>query len=208
MVIRDRCSTPCRIKQRSQLLKNLRLKAEKLNTKDPLVTVMMEGVNLFLRGEEYLDPVIVPPQYRELVRQQNRIGWLNFLRGRWSLEWSRLQTASQHPDSISSQWASQLIRTLWESIYEIWDQRNKDLHGVDAVARNAAERLVLCREIQHVYTAKHSYPQKVWHVFVTPLLTLLQKKNYQLRNWLALWLPVLDVDQESFEEPPLEDSTV
>ena len=112
---------------------------------------MLEGVFLFLQGADHLDPSTVPPPYRELVRQQNRIGWLNFLRGRWSLEWKRLQSNFYKPESGNGQWASQMIRTLWESIYKGWEQHNKDLHGVDAATRNAAERVVLSREIRELY---------------------------------------------------------
>ncbi len=164
---------------------------------------MLEGFFLFLQGADHLDPSTVPPDYRELVRQQNRIGWMNFLLGRWSLEWNRLQTRYYQPESGTSQWASQMIRTLWESVYDVWEQRNKDLHGVDAVTRNAAQRVVLQQEIRELYFDRDNFPDEVQHVFETHLDTLLGKKNFQLKNWLAVWLPVLEMDTES-----LEDSTV
>jgi hypothetical protein len=191
------CSTPCRRKWKSKLITTLRVKAEKLNTRPPLIDVMLEGVLLFLQGADHLDPSTVPPPYRELVRQQNRIGWLNFLNGRWSLEWKKLQSNFCQPESGNSQWASQMIRTLWESIFEVWEQRNKDLHGVDAATRNAAERVVFSREIRELYLNRETFPEEFQHIFETHLDTLLGKKNYQLKNWLAIWRPVLEMDTDS-----------
>jgi hypothetical protein len=75
---------------------------------------------------------------------------------------------------------------------------------VDAATRNAAERVVLHREIRQLYAKKQTFPAEVQHVFYTHLDTLLEKKNYQLlKNWLAVWRPFLGMDMES-----LEDSTV
>ena len=68
---------------------------------------------------------------------------------------------------------------------------------MDAATRNAAERVVLSREIREVYLDRETFPDEVQHVFETHLDTLLGKKNYQLKNWLTIWRPVLEMDAES-----------
>jgi hypothetical protein len=191
------CSTPCRKKWRAKFTTTLRKKAEKLNTRPNLILIMVEGAMQFLQGRHSYDPQEVPAKYRELVKQQNKIGWLNFLRGRWSLEWTRLQHKHHQPKSDGDTWASQLIRTIWDQFFEMWLQRNRDLHGEEAAEQYAAERLVFHREITQLYDSKEEYPITVQHIFSTPLDTLLSKRNNQLHNWLATWRPVLDSDDES-----------
>lgn len=193
------CPAHSRKKSNKVMLVDLRKKAESLNTRPPLIQIMLDGISNYLNGSDHLNPLAVGPHYRELVRQQNRIGWLNFLRGRWSLEWTRLQVLYFRPESGRGQWATQLIKTLWDSIYKTWEQRNDDLHGTDAATQAKADRVVYQREIQMYYDAQWMYSEEIQHVFDTPVEKLMKQKNYQLTNWINLYGPVLELDLDSQE---------
>ena len=86
------CNCPSRKPWRSGFLKMLLDTADKLDIRPSLLAVMYDGCLAYLRGQDHIQPNRYDNDLRELVRQQNRIGWLNFLRGRWSKEWKRLQT--------------------------------------------------------------------------------------------------------------------
>ena len=113
--------------------------------------IMLEGTKGFLGGADHLDPLKFPMQYRELICQQNQIGWRNFLLGRWSRQWVWQQHNSDWIDNTANSWALQLIRCIWDELWELWESRNRDKHGTNAKTRYEAERATLQREITLLY---------------------------------------------------------
>ena len=184
--------------------------SETLNLQPTLMMILHDGAVGYLQCRDHLDPLKYPSQYRPLIQQQNTIGWLNFLQGRWSNEWKRLQFQynqslpppktkkdKQKQGKAQKNWTVTMIRQIWDSIYTLWEQRNKDLHGSDTQSQYNVKRQLYTREIQHYYELKHTYPSHLQtNVFNTPLETLLQKKNYELYNWIELWTEVLDSNTE------------
>ena len=84
-----------------------------------------------------------------------------------------------------------MIRTNWDSVFEMWEQRNKDLHGSDSDTRKQARRHTYLRELRQAYATRCDQPYYKQHLFRLPLATLEQSDNYAIHNWLALWQPVL-----------------
>ena len=187
-----RCAHPMRKARRSTFRKSVLDAADKLKTQPMLLNVMMEGVRLLFSGGDYLRPSDFPDEVRELIRQQNRIGWRNFVKGRWSLEWTRIQSKHHRVKASDSSWTAHSIRVLWDAFFEYWEQRNKDRHGSDSESRYAAERKVLTRRITHWYDNQHFYSDTAAIAFSTPLAELLTSKNPQLCNWLQCWTPVFE----------------
>ena len=178
---------------------------EKLNIHIQLMSIMLDGVEKYLLGDSVLqdntllDPLKYSSEYRELVHQQNAIGWLNFMRGRWSLEWTRLQFVKTKKrlqvgkgTTSKGNWAATIIRIMWDSIYAAWTQRNNERHGTDKETHNAAEWLLLQREIKSLYESQHTFPDECQVVFDTPLEDLLTQSTYHLFHWLETWRPVLE----------------
>ena len=85
-----------------------------------------------------------------------------------------------------------MIRLIWDLLYELWEQRNQDLHGHGMATQKASRHKLCVREIQLYYEIQHTFPTHLQHIFATPLSTLSAKKNYELCNWLELWRATLD----------------
>jgi hypothetical protein len=92
-----------------------------------------------------------------------------------------------------------MIREIWKSLYSLWEQRNKDLHGHDSSSQQEAKRTLYLREIQLYYDNQHSYPHEAQAAFEIPFADFLDKTNYKLYSWLELWRPVLDTSDSEEE---------
>jgi hypothetical protein len=70
-------------------------------------------------------------------QEQNDIGWYNFLQGRISNYWVKIQSA--YYEKLASRrtghtWASNLIRRLWDISWNMWNNRNDILHNIHTEA--------------------------------------------------------------------------
>ena len=84
------CKCPSRKAWRTSFIKMILDTSETLNLQPTLMMILHDGAVGYLQCRDHLDPLKYPSQYRPLIQQQNTIGWLNFLQGRWSKEWKRL----------------------------------------------------------------------------------------------------------------------
>jgi hypothetical protein len=90
---------------------------------------------------DIVSPFLFPPEVRQLILSQNAIGWRQILRGRFSLEWQRIQNAyyMQHRRKLSfkrtrARWQQQLIITIWEEWYRLWTVRNGEASTWDDIS--------------------------------------------------------------------------
>ena len=179
---------------------------------------MLDGVETYLHGDPVLqdntllDPLKYSSEYRELVRQQNAIGWLNFMRGRWSLEWTRLQFVKTKKrlqvgkgTTSEGNWAATIIRIMWDSIYAAWTQRNNELHGTDKETHNAAEWLLLRpvlekaasrpkfqTDVRRHYASQDKCLPDCEETFRLPAEELLLQSTHSLFTWLETWNPIFE----------------
>ena len=157
---------------------------------------MLDGLEShFVPGHDPPQPEEHQEQYREAIRQQSAIGWRNFIKGRWSKEWRRLQAIyyDSQPEQIEghnqTSWATSLIRKMWDQWYEMWESRNKDRHGGDAAASAEADRVQAIREIEMLYEDAELVAKQTGELdfFAAPIEDLLKKPTHVLLNWLSLW---------------------
>ncbi len=147
---------------------------EQMDSK-PLIKIMVDGCLRFLRNQQPINPIDYPCRFQQLISQQNKIGWLNFLRGRWSTEWAKRQhiflkhkKQSKQSQNISRNWIPTMIRTNWDSVFAMWEQRNKDLHGSDSDTRKQARRHTYLRELHQAYATRSDQPCFNLHLFILP----------------------------------------
>ena len=80
----------------------------------------------------YLRDLIKNTAIQDAVREQNKIGWDNFILGRWSLKWQRIQKnyyASINSKRSVKRWAAAIIHKLIMIVWDLWSFRNKLVHG-------------------------------------------------------------------------------
>ena len=107
---------------RTQFLIKLAKKLEKMNTEYTLLNILVKGIETYLLQEEphyeqYTD------KYTRLIIIQNNMGWNNLLKGRFSLEWSKIQIEHKktlsHLEGKSTRWMEKVIAFLWTKINDL-----------------------------------------------------------------------------------------
>jgi hypothetical protein len=175
------CTGFSRRKWRNTLYSTLQDKANDIKTRPQLIDIMREGLASYLQQLPMDHNKYNNTPYQLLIEQQSAIGWDNFLRGRLSKEWKRLQMdyLKEHPHhqdnhEAGNKWVNTIIRTLWNQWFEMWKDRNKDRHGRDTTTRTAAKREQHKREITKLYEWKDDVLHKHKCIFDTPLEDLLE----------------------------------
>ena len=80
----------------------------------------------------YLRDLIKSTAVQDAIREQNKIRWDNFILGRWSLKWQRIQKnyyASIKSKRSVKRWAVAIIHKLIMIVWDLWSFRNKLVHG-------------------------------------------------------------------------------
>ena len=210
-----RCPAESKDKWRSAFIQTIKDTCQSLGIVKALIDIMIAGVSCFFNGDVenkstcHLFPHIFPAQYRDLIKQQNAIGWLNFIRGRWSKEWAKLQHEETKKllrngkKTIKGNWIVKVSNAMWESFWVAWEERNQALHGTDFKTRHDAKNKLLKREASWLHSRAQHYPQELFSI---PLEELLSKTNYQLHCWIKNWTPVMDRLDSSLEAVTVTDS--
>ena len=84
------------------------------------------------RSGRTLPPAEGTPEVITAIQHQDKIGWWSFLLGRIHKDFASIQ--DQHYAQGSSQkkgrpWLTRLIRQVWDISFDMWEHRNKILHG-------------------------------------------------------------------------------
>jgi hypothetical protein len=128
---------------------------------DPyLIDIMQDGL---LRYHQRLPPIPeanYPTQYQTLIATQTAIGWKHLYKGRWSREWSHLQTLYlQNKDPTAGttdgqSWVLAVGRLLINQWLQVWKIRNQERHGTDELQQKQIRMEVACAELKELYTYK------------------------------------------------------
>ena len=140
-------------------------------------------------------------KYNELIQNQTAIGWDQILLGRFAIEWKecahryiRSLPKDQRGKNKSGQaWVTQVSKILFNFIYEIWEERNKDRHGRDETER---ERILIERAIQTtgaLYNIRNDVLPRHKELYYVSLETHkeAEKSSRGLEQWVTTWGPVL-----------------
>ena len=134
---------------------------------------------------------------RRALDEQHSIGWLNFYRGRISTTWlaaqhdhAKLNTNQAEQDT--TQWASQIITTLWHGFLQLWEERKQDQHGRDTIQQSDKLRKNLLKKIDLLYANLHTYDNEDKRFFSKPVTNWEQASNKDIQDWLTIAEPLAD----------------
>merc|ERR1712086_397129 len=124
------CNKPSRIQWRNSYVSTLRKKLAELDTNGGVINSMADIL------KEYLDHGEVTPakyheKYHMAIKNQERIGFEFFFLGKISQQWLNLYTDIE-PDTSNTQrysWGSKIIELTLNKMIELWEIRNKEVHG-------------------------------------------------------------------------------
>ena len=125
-----------------------------------------------------------------LLRQaQDAIGWDHFLRGKMSMDWSRLQYkyAARHNFlKESKNWQHWLLTYMTSQSYTLWCARNRKRHGSDGRSQRRTQLDQTKRDVSALYELKDMVLPRDRDLFSASLeIHLLQPLDH-LRNWLSI----------------------
>lgn len=180
---------PTRQAARTTLLSQLQATLSKLCTRPILKQILLDGITQWLEHST-LDPNNCPYPFQQLVRQQNKIGWIQLFRGRFSREWARHQqehltdTKQLTKKRTGHLWTVNIITKLWTEWYTIWETRNAVVHGHNASTQQTIRREQAIQEITLIYSKREHYlPANREHLFTT-LEEHIRGSTSKLVNWL------------------------
>jgi hypothetical protein len=82
------------------------------------------------------DTPILPQRNTEVMKVyeiQSNLGWQHFVRGKVVIEWGNLindHIATQRRYLFNAEhWGTKLLSINWKYILELWELRNKEVHG-------------------------------------------------------------------------------
>ena len=161
-VIRCRHQEPKKI--RSILIKNLRSRCYTLCTKPLLVQILVKGLEAWFDGT-ILEWSAYPMEAQILIKNQTMVGWDQLFRGRFVSDWARLQDCylgslpkSKKKKSLSGlRWTVSMIRIVWTHYFELWELRNKAVHGSDSKESLSRIKQKLLLELKLVHADRLKY---------------------------------------------------
>jgi hypothetical protein len=149
-----RCKSPAREALRQQWLQELEEYMESHYTPKIVTQVIIHGVKGWFEDCQVpVDPEILDsasPQLKKAIKEQGKIGWDHFIKGRISREWaSFINHALKETDQAtkyytSETWGTDIISLSWKFVLAIWQQRNLDTHGTTSKEKSdkSKERLM------------------------------------------------------------------
>ena len=118
----------------------------------------------------YLRDLIKSTAIQDAIREQNKIGWDNFILGRWSLRWQRIQEnyyASIKSKRSVKRWAAVIIHKLIMIVWDLWSFRNELVHGPKGIEESERHK-----ELNSKIEQEHSKGS----------LTLIEKDKHLIDN--------------------------
>jgi hypothetical protein len=166
-----------------------------------LIDILINGLDAWFTDTP-LDKTRYPQKYHALIDNQASMGWRQIFQGRMCREWSRLQDRhlidqqARNHTSSGLLWTTSIITTVWTSYFEMWDKRNKAVHGEDHKTRQIARRRKLAIELRHLHSQRDQALYTDHDIFIgdTPedLEHYLDRTNvHHIENWLLIWKPVI-----------------
>ena len=123
--------------------------------------------------------------YRQLIKAQEQLGWVNFLKGYASMQWDyhqrrylyemELEVPNQEPA-----WLQQVIFVCLEQMHKRWLYRNECVHGKNE--ETGKEHLLL--RVRGLYEQKEKMLQQDHHCFIKDIQDWDKAPKWEIQNWL------------------------
>lgn len=123
--------------------------------------------------------------------QQSAIGWNNVKLGILSKQFRITQCHYLSKQGIkrkiamdmSNKWSRQVMKLLWDMVWEIWDARNKSVKGTSRMEQETKSKILLQHKAIKMLTAQTKLLAEDHHLLVTKAI-LLEKGHGNLKAWM------------------------
>jgi len=147
---------------------------------------LVEAIMAGLRGW-YSGTNLLPMTNLQAVIQQNWLEWDLFMEGGISQEWQTEQAklwATIKMCRLSKQWVSELIKKLWDISWDLWTNRNEELHTSKMAKVQILENDINTRICQAFQSSSRDLPQDALHLLQTLPDSMLVQPMITKQQWL------------------------
>ena len=161
-------------------------------TAPPLQDMLLNALRALLDNTD-LTEIEIPDGAEDVALAQAAIGWEHLLKGRFSKEWAtahdNLLGPHKNKRNNGEAWLTGLIQLMLQQWFDLWQARNADRHGRDAISRAYAKRQQAIREITLMYETYQGnvLPEDEQHFQDVTLLQRIQQPTNAMRMWINSW---------------------
>jgi hypothetical protein len=198
-----KCRAASRQRWREKFLQEINIFHDKAETYPLLRNLWNDAIQEWMRTDDHdvlVSPVLYHNDVRDVIMQQNRIGWRQLINGRFGTAWWSL-TQGEYYQRLSQQtgkadhrsgetWQKQFIAKIWRQWEQLWKLRNEEVHGQDTATRARAERHENQRELREVYNNRNLMEPRIQELLYREEHQHMQRPSWVTRNWLVTNAPV------------------
>jgi hypothetical protein len=190
-----KCHHPSQVKWCETLSSSLKEQCYTLKTSPPLVKCLLSGITSWFNDSKFpMDDF--DPAYRQLIRDQDQIGWSQIFQGCLTMQWSMppqdyysvFKPAKGRDGTL---WSRHIISHIFTHWLSLWDEHNKARHRQDSTTRHVAKRKQVFQELDILY----AYPPSVLHpdrdIFFTDINKHKTKPTHAIRQWINTYQPLI-----------------
>ena len=186
------------------LILQLQMKMKMLQTEPALQSLFLQGLKAW-RNINTLPVSHLPRELREVLQEQDNIGWRQIFNGRISSKWARIQEQFETTHNLPNQrWGSKIMEVIWQQWDVLWKERNDIQHGTDPASRRLIRTQQALTELRHIYNRKHLYVPSDRNLLFETYEEHAAKPLYVVESWLAFYCGVF---KSSMKEAERESTT-
>jgi hypothetical protein len=195
---------------RVSLTKSMIIYCQSIKT-DPVLT------ELLIHGLE-ASTLNVPVEFRSdsdaymhLVNTQGKIGWNNFIKGRFCNDWDNIQAAYLRQIKETSTklranlWSARIIAFIWEKWNDLWVLRNSYHHGSSIADKQTRQKEKAASELEYLYTLRGRVQYQNLDVFRESLEVHLTEPVSRLLVWIRLFKQLIINSKHTLKKSTRED---
>ena len=185
------CTAPHRLKWRTTCLHSLEKQLKYLSTKKHVRLLLLNKLKCILEGSDHT-MLEVDPSVHDISLAQEKIGWHQLLKGRFTKIWNT-QSTFPSQQGRHNRWTTTVISCLFDQWWNLWEIRNHDRHGRDQASQAQASATQAHQELHLMYSSYQNIaPQTLQWLFDIDAETQQQWPTAKLRQWINTWQPVLE----------------
>ena len=199
------CNNPRRTKIKNTMRHNLNKILDKTGTHHHIKECFLIGLDRALNDDntpiqQHELSFSADPDITAAIDEQEKIGWINFYRGRISQKWNVTQDNHNKNNPNTSnhdifQWATKIVTTMWHGFLLLWEERKQDQHGRDKIQQTATLRQNLLKRTRQLYSKIHLYDNEDKRFFTTTLEQWEQATNNAIQDWITIAEPIAEKSQ-------------
>jgi hypothetical protein len=202
-----RCPDTERARWQTSFMAKIEEFHDRENTSPVLRSVWREAMELWFseeRTDVQVPLTLFPTEVRQVIMQQNAIGWRQIFNGRFAISWAIVQddffarragpsenARTNRQTKRGKQWQHKFIMEIWKQWTALWKTRNDLVHGKTQAARAEALQRAAAIELRSIYDSRAQLEPTVQQLLFREVQDHTQRHQHSTtRNWLHTNAPI------------------